>query len=420
MIELHGKYASALITIDDVEAECITQIKEFLDNPLYAGCIIVIMPDTHGGKGAVIGFTCTLTPMGICVNVVGVDIACGINCWKINTPNRLPDLDQIIRNAVPLGTSQHETAIVTMEKDYPWELASNDVWHFIFMYNKKFGTEYDTQIIDYNWYKNLAAKLVSRGQTLEDFLKRVDKSIGSLGGGNHFVEISKDKEDQHYLIIHSGSRNIGKRIADYYQKLAESQEHNKGFCKDLAYLKRQDAIDYFVAMMFMKHFASMNRNVMGENISRKANLNIRDKIETIHNFIDDRDFTIRKGAIRSYVGEQMIIPFNMRDGSWIVEGKSNKTWNNSAPHGAGRIMSRGEAKRTLNLKDYERQMNDAGIYSTSICQETLDEAPDTYKKASVIQEAIGDTADIIRELKPVYNLKSSEDHFFGRKKRVKS
>jgi len=419
MFELHGKYTSALITIDNLEPECITQIKDLLDHPMYAGCIIVIMPDAHSGKASMVGFTCTLTPTGICPNIVGVDIACGMNCWRINNPKSLPELDKVIRSVVPLGMNQQEFAVATMRETYPWDVATEDVWKFVFDYNKKFGTVYDAPIIDYEWYKKFAAKLVSKGQSLDDYLSRVDKSIGTLGSGNHFIEISKDDNDDHYLIIHSGSRNLGKRVAEYYQKLAESYDYNKGYNKDFAYLKGQDAIDYFVAMVFVKQFARMNRNIMGYLISSAANLNARDEIETIHNFIDVTDFIIRKGAIRSYTNELAIVPFNMRDGSLIVSGKSNKTWNKSAPHGAGRVMSRGEARRILNYEDYKKQMSDAGIYTTSVCKETIDEAPDTYKKASMIQDAIGDTATIVNKLVPVYNLKSTEDQFFGRKKKNK-
>ncbi len=417
MYELHGKYASALITIDDIEAECITQIKEFLDHPLYAGCIIVIMPDTHGGKGSVIGFTCSLSANGICVNVVGVDIACGLSCWEIDTVDLFEKVDQRIREFVPLGMNQHQTAVVSMKDNYPWEQANKDVWHFVFMYNKKFGTGYNAPEINYEWYCNLASKLVRKGQSLEDYLARVDKSIGTLGGGNHFIEIDVDWRGQQYLIVHSGSRNLGTRVAEYFQKIAESQEHNKGYNRDLAYLKGQDAIDYFVAMVFMKHFASMNRDTIGYLISRNCDLHIRNKIETIHNFVDDKDFIIRKGAIRSYVGEHAIIPFNMRDGSWIVEGKSNAVWNKSSPHGAGRLMSRTHAKRSLDYEEYVKQMKDANVFSTSICSETLDEAPNSYKDAAMIQAAIKDTATIIHQLKPVYNLKSSEEHSYGQKKK---
>ena len=162
-------------------------------------------------------------------------------------------------------------------------------------------------------------------------------------------------------------------------------------------------------MVFMREFATMNRELIGEIISHAGGFQIADSIETVHNFIDHRDFTIRKGAIRSYVGERMIVPFNMAVGSWICEGKSNAEWNNSAPHGAGRILSRGQAKRTLKLEDFQNQMKTAGVFSTSICAETLDEAPGSYKDAATIQNAIEPTARIIHVLKPVYNLKSAED-----------
>ena len=410
MFELVGKYAKAIVMIDDVEAECISQIMEFLNHSMYEGCTIRIMPDTHGGKGSVIGFTCTMNGKGVCANTIGVDISCGVNVWKI-TPNvtDFAALDVEIRKVLPLGPRGHERAVVTMKKDFDYSKVELDVYRFVKKYNEKFGTYFEAPVINYKYYLDLCNKLKFSGQAMDEFLGRVNKSCGSLGGGNHYIEIDIDENGQQYLTIHSGSRNFGKRVAEYFQKIAEGQSHNAIGNRDLAYLVGQDTIDYLVAMVFVHEFASMNRKIMGELIAKAGGFELSDPIETVHNFIDHRDFTIRKGAIRSYVGERMIIPFNMAVGSWICEGKSNAEWNNSGPHGAGRIMSRGQAKRTLKLEDFQNQMNEAGVFSTSICAETLDEAPGSYKDASTIQAAIEPTAKILHVLKPVYNLKSAED-----------
>jgi RNA-splicing ligase RtcB len=265
---------------------------------------------------------------------------------------------------------------------------------------------------------------------------QVNRSLGTLGGGNHFIEIGKDLNSEYWLTVHSGSRNFGLKIANYYQNLAAKQrEHdicNKmkkeiddiinsvtptmreaeiqkvrdkygvGSPKELSWL--DDADEYLEAMYLAQHYASFNRAVILSSICKECNLTSIESIESIHNYIDPADKIIRKGAIRSYKDEYMVIPFNMRDGILICKGKSNPTWNFSAPHGAGRVMSRSIAKRSINLDDFKAQMN--GIYSTSVCQGTLDEAPDAYKSAQIIEDAIGPTASIVNRIKPIYNLKA--------------
>ena len=421
MITLQGRYASANIMIDTIEPDCISQICEFLNHPLYEESKIVIQADTHGGKGSVIGFTSTLTDKGICPNVVGVDISCGMNYWPIESPDNFETFDSTVRSVVPLGMSVHKSGVATMEKDFPWKLANKDAMQFVQRFNKKFDTQYFAPIINYEWFQLFNDRISDAeksGKLYGSKLSRIDQSIGTLGGGNHFCEVDTDENGQQYLVIHSGSRNIGQRIATYYQKMAEGQDHNKSYNKDLAFLQKQDMIDYLVSTVVMRHFASLNRKTMGEQISKATGLKLGPMTETIHNFIDDEDFIIRKGSIRAYTGENMLIPFNMRDGSWICEGKSNPDFNYSAPHGAGRVMSRSQAKRALKLDEFQDTMK--GIFSTSICAETLDEAPAAYKDAATIQAAIGDTAKIIHKLKPVYNLKSSDESFFERKKKEKA
>jgi len=404
MIELKGRFGNAQVMIDTVEEDCISQIQGFLNHPLYCNPVR-IMPDTHGGKGSVIGFTMKLTH-GVCANVIGVDIGCGVNCWQIVDGQTLsfPDIDTAIRRRVPLGMTTHSKPIATIADDYDFGKAQKNASNFINAINKRsrdYDTKYPIPTIDYEWFLNLC----KTANVNED---QVNASLGTLGGGNHYVEIGvgKDTNQQvhHYLTVHSGSRNFGKRVADYYQKLAQGLTYNRGFDRDLAYLIDQNAMDYYMAMIFVQEFASMNRAVIGELIRIAGDLELGDCIESIHNYIDFRDMIIRKGAISSYVGEKMVIPFNMKDGMWICEGKSNPGWNFSAPHGAGRIMSRTQAKKTIVLEDFQKEME--GIFSTSVGPQTLDEAPGTYKPAELIQQAIGPTATILTKVRPVYNLKA--------------
>lgn len=415
MISLTGSYGRADIMIDVVEDECIQQIKTFLDHVIMTDTVAKIMPDTHGGAGSVIGFTAPLTSIGICSNIVGVDEGCGMHSWLIESDQPLvfEEIDKQIRQVVPLGTSRHQKPIATMENDFCFDSASKAVSDFVDAYNRKFETDFIPPVIDYVWWIKLCRRISAQGTDLE---KTADNQIGTLGGGNHFIEIGKNNDGGCRLTVHSGSRNIGKRCADYFQKIAQLQLYNPDSERDLAFLTGQDAMDYFVALNVMQQYAGMNREVIGDRISEATGLILEDEIESVHNFIDFRDMIIRKGAIRSYEGERMIIPFNMRDGMFVCEGRSNPDWNYSAPHGAGRVMSRTEARRTLKLEDYQKQMD--GIYSTSICADTLDEAPDTYKKMDLIANAIGPTAHIIDRFIPVYNLKSSDDgSSFGRKKK---
>jgi tRNA-splicing ligase RtcB (3'-phosphate/5'-hydroxy nucleic acid ligase) len=413
MITLQGKYGKSNIMIDTIEDECIAQIYGFLNHPIYTNPV-AIMPDTHAGKGSVIGFTMEMTK-GICPSVVGVDIGCGISCWQLAYREfNFEEIDKQIRAQIPLGPRNHNKPIATMYRDFNWWSAWMEAIKFIEQLNKDFDTDYEIRSnpINYDYYTGPAAlcdRIKNSHQKTEDYISSVDKSIGTLGGGNHYIEIGIDENDQHYLTIHSGSRNFGLRIANYFQKVATEQEHNKGYNKDLAYLKNGWSINYFKAMIIAQNFASMNRDLMSKIIAKECDFKLGEKIESVHNYIDFRDMIIRKGAIRSYTREKMVIPFNMKDGMWICEGKSNPDWNYSAPHGAGRIMSRSQAKRTLSLDVFQKEMDDAGVWSSGICAATLDEAPGSYKSAQIIQDAIEPTATILHKVKPIYNLKSSEE-----------
>jgi RNA-splicing ligase RtcB len=371
MFILKGKYNIAKVMLPDmsnIDEETTKQIYSFLNHPAFQGNPIVIMPDTHAGKGSVIGFTMPLNNYVI-PNIVGVDIGCGMNSYNFGKINvNFEKFDEYINNNIPSGYSVRNK-----------------------VYSK-----------DCNKFIDLLIKVnmdVDRGL----------KSIGSLGGGNHFIELGVDEEENIWLTIHSGSRNLGLRVAQYHQDIAKNLM-NKMFIgsayKDLEFLPMEDGgNDYLDDMKETQIYAQMNRDVMGDILQNYFNTDYLEKIVSVHNFIDFRDNIIRKGSIRSYEGEKMIIPFNMRDGLIIAEGKSNKEWNYSAPHGAGRILSRKKAKELLDLNTYIEEMKVRGIYTTSLNNNSLDEVAGAYKDTDLILEAIKPTANVLHYVKPVYNFK---------------
>ena len=401
MFEINGKYTNAKVMIDMVEPECISQIQAMTNHAAFTNSI-AIMPDTHAGKGSVIGFT---MPVGdkIVPNVVGVDIGCGmfsVNVGKIDIDHN--KVDSMIRDVVPFG------------KNVRNDIAKSRI-----------------SGIDNLEYSELYKRVgIDESYAL--------KSLGSLGGGNHFIEIGKDSNDNIWITVHTGSRNLGKKVCEYWQdkgfkrivpvvdvdqikskfpksewakQLKLAKDENKKYKKsDLDWIDGVDKEGYLYDMNLTQIYASVNRYIVMKEILKVFGIdrvyNNKDFIDTVHNFIDKRDNIIRKGAIRSYTGERMIIPFNMRDGILICEGKSNPEWNFSAPHGAGRLLSRSKAKEVLILEDYEKKMK--GVFSTSINKFTLDEAPEAYKDSKMIEEAIVPTARIIDRIIPIHNLKDSE------------
>jgi len=439
MFEINGKYTNAKIMIDDVEESCIGQVTKMVNHPVFTNPV-AIMPDCHTGKGSCIGFTMPMTDK-IIPAVVSVDIGCGMLAINIgqNFPMELADFDHKVRNAVPFGFSTHDRAVLDMKKDFPWREVQATAHNFSMAYNKKFGTNHYFDGYDMNWFE-------SKCKTIGADLGRIIKSIGTLGGGNHFIEVGKDDNGNHWIVIHTGSRNMGKCVCEYWQnqaskvikdgkneelrlrienirsqykgmeikkKIKEARvelglDNNGGNDKlsdELQWLEGDAAMGYLYDMIFAQKYAEVNRAYIAKAIMKVLGVEEIDRIETVHNFIDFRDFIIRKGAIRSYIGEPMIIPFNMRDGILVCEGKSNEEWNCSAPHGAGRLMSRAQAKKNLNLEDFESQMD--GIFSTSVVASTLDEAPGAYKDASVIENAIEPTACILLKIKPILNMKDN-------------
>lgn len=435
MIELKGKYnKDCKIFIDDVETEAIALVQGILDHEISEGVQIRIMPDTHVGKGIVIGFTMPMTAL-VNPNYIGVDIGCSVTSYKLNRRfdvTDLPRVDQLIRKAIPMGQDIHTSHTLNhwWVEDYLKTVTQN-VNHFQCEWNKRFSDHKEPINIDREYLSGLCKK-VKIGERV------FYNSVGSLGGGNHFIEIGESvKEGSHYLTLHSGSRNFGLKVCNYHankmkttkfvpqeyhdefqyitqntvptsdipQKLAELNELYQVGKKEYL-LQGDDMYEYLVDMVIAQTYAEFNHRVMAHSIF----VGLRDveaveMIHSMHNFIDTRDWIIRKGAIRAYRGEKMIIPFNMRDGLLICEGKSNADWNCSAPHGAGRILARNQAFKTLNMEEFENEMK--GIYSTSVCRSTLDESPMAYKDKDLIINAIQDTATVLDTVKPILNIKAN-------------
>jgi tRNA-splicing ligase RtcB (3'-phosphate/5'-hydroxy nucleic acid ligase) len=369
MIELQGKYNTAKVFTDNVESTAISQIINLLNQPFVNGANIRIMPDVHAGAGCVIGFTADLQDMVI-PNLVGVDIGCGVLVVDITNLNiDIPELDNYIHNNIPAGFSIHNSVVSNVINKYK---------------------DFENMLCFDKLYKN----------------ERFGLAIGTLGGGNHYIEVDRsDKTGKTYLVIHTGSRNMGKQVADYYQKIA-IEKHGSDHPKDLCFVTDDDMQDYLYDMSICQKYAIINRNTIANLILKNFGTKV-DKLNnftTIHNYINFEDNIMRKGAVSAQKDEILIIPMNMRDGSLICVGKGNADWNFSAPHGAGRIMSRGEAKRSINLDDYKESME--GIYTTCVNQGTLDESPMAYKPIEEIIANIGDTVEIVDIVKPIYNFKA--------------
>ena len=377
------------------------QLNIIRNSEAYREQDIAIMPDAHAGKGAVVGFSSTYDDK-IVPCTVGVDIACRVSLFRIDGEIDLDILDRVIHNYIPSGNSIRQTEV--------------------------FGSQYFP-------YEKLRC-----WDGIRDGEERYRKSMGTLGGGNHYIAVEGNDENK-YLAIHCGSRNLGLRVANYYQDKAIAardarkkeiydryeqmiaEKREKGYfdaiqqlieirkteiaaepIDDLCYIEGQDMDDYLHDMDMLRQWSYLNHVTISQVIAQNCGWDYSAEISSIHNYVDTEHKIIRKGAISAYEGELGIIPLNMRDGSLIIEGKGNKNWNCSLPHGAGRILSRSEARRTLDLADYEKSME--GIYTTSVCSSTIDEAPDAYKPAELIEQAIGDNAEIIEHIYPIYNFKA--------------
>lgn len=404
-MELQGKYNTAKVFTDNIEDGARDQIIELLNQDFIKGSKVRIMPDVHQGVGCVIGFTADMGDKVI-PNIVGVDLGCGMLTVELGDIDiDLPRLDKIINNKIPSGKNVHN------ERKYKFD-----------------------KLAELYCYRDLKDT------------KRIERSIGTLGGGNHFCEVGVDSKNNKYLVIHSGSRNLGKQVAEIYQKLAvdlcsgkeeffikrdniiakykaegrrkeiqkvlkelekEYKDLEPKYPKALCYLTGEYREKYLHDMKICQEYASLNREVMADIILNSLlgkGLSEFPYFETIHNYINFKDNIIRKGAISAYEGEKILIPINMRDGSILAVGKGNPEWNYSAPHGAGRLMSRNVAKDLFTLEEFKKSME--GIFSTSIHQGTLDESPFAYKPIEEIMNNIGETAQILDIIKPIYNFKA--------------
>ena len=396
---IKGKYNNAKVFTDLIEDSSIEQLKTICDMEIFKDNQIRIMPDVHSGKGCTIGTTMTIKDK-IIPNLVGVDIGCGMDVVQIKEKSiDFKMLDDLIHKEIPSGRN-----------------CRNNI--------HTYADEIDLT--------NLRCK-----EHID--INRALYSIGSLGGGNHFIEVDKDDEGNIYIVIHSGSRHLGKEVAEYYQKLAyetlikenkekvdkiietykregkqslisnaivKAKKEIKNITLDMAYLVGKNFDNYIHDMKIVQKFAVLNRKAMIDVIIKGMNLNVVDAFTCIHNYIDTDSMIMRKGAVSAKAGEKILIPINMRDGSLICLGKGNEDWNCSAPHGAGRVLSRMKAKETLTMKEFKKEME--GIYSTSINASTLDESPMAYKSIDDIVKYISPTVDIVKHIKPIYNFKASE------------
>lgn len=364
---IKGKYNHAKVFVKEIEDGAREQIETMLDQPFVKGATVRVMPDVHAGAGSTIGTTMTVHDK-VVPNLVGVDIGCGMLTTKIKAGDLdFEELDKLIRAKIPAGF-----AIRNKAHDY-------------------------IDLVDL-----ASLKIRRRGKNDKKLdLNRADKSIGTLGGGNHFIEVNEDEHGDLYLVIHTGSRNIGNQVATLYQK--EAMDLTPDQPKALAFLYGKALDDYLHDMDIMQAYAVYNRLAIRDVILQGMGWEVEEDFSTIHNYIDLDHMILRKGAVSARKGEKILIPLNMRDGSLIAIGKGNKDWNQSAPHGAGRILSRTEARKSLSLRDFKEAME--GIYTTSVHKRTLDEAPDAYKDKSIVIDNIDDTADIIHHIKPLYNFK---------------
>ena len=373
-IEIQGKYTSAKIFSYEEDKEVINQTLDICNHHIFEGATVRIMPDCHKGKGCTIGFTSTMPKSGeIIPNIIGVDQSCGMLAIKIKecrTTREYYKLDKVIRTNIPGGTGGKRKNI------HPYVE----------------NTELKENIIK-----------ACKDFTREDYNSELQK-IGTLGAGNHFISLEKG-ESGLYLIIHSGSRNFGNKLAIILQEKAIATNcYKDGYFKQLSYLAGQDAQDYLFWAKVCYEYASLSRKIMAKEILDNMNWDSEEEFETVHNYIGE-DMIIRKGAISCIKDEKVLIPINMAYGSFIAIGKGNEDWNNSGPHGAGRVLSRAQAKETLSMSAYKKSMK--GVHSTCITTGTLDEAPMAYKNGDEIKRLITPTAEILDHLRPVYNFKAS-------------
>lgn len=401
MLEIRGEYNTAKVFTDVVDEASIAQVIQLCNQAFTQGSRIRLMPDIHAGAGCTVGTTMTITDK-VVPNLVGVDIGCGMETIRLReTHIELQKLDKLIRARIPSGFAIRERVHHYQEQIDLRELAC---------------------------YAHINAP-------------RAEKSLGTLGGGNHFIELDRDDDGRYYLVIHSGSRHLGLEVAEYYQgegykqlngcsaaderaliaslkaqgrdrEIQKALKALKGtkrtsIPKPLAYVSGELFDQYIHDMRIVQTFARLNRQAMADEIVKGMGLHAEDSFTTIHNYIDTDAMILRKGAVSAKAGERLLIPINMRDGSLLCVGKGNADWNMSAPHGAGRLMSRAQAKQSFTVSEYKRQME--GIYTTSVNKATLDECPMAYKRMEDILDNIGETVTVEQVIRPVYSFKAGEE-----------
>ena len=401
MVKIEGLYNTAFCYTPVLEDAARAQIQSVCDQKEFAGCKIRVMPDVHAGKGCTIGTTMTIRDK-IVPGMVGVDIGCGMETVELSEREiDFERMDALIRKEIPYGREvRDEIHALNAELDLSQLCCADQV-----------------------------------------NLNRAMRSIGSLGGGNHFIEVDRAEDGRLFLVVHSGSRHLGTEVANFYQDegrralwggahyqikatinqmKAEGREKEiqkalkklknlkqTSIPKALAYVSGELFEQYIHDMKIVQHFAMLNRQAMMDEIIKGMKLHVEEQFTTIHNYIDTENMILRKGAVSAQAGEQLLIPINMRDGSLLCVGRGNEDWNCSAPHGAGRLMSRADAKQTFTVSEFKKQM--AEVYTTSVSKATLDECPMAYKGMQDILDNIGPTADVVKVIRPIYNFKAGDE-----------
>ena len=401
MIEIQGKYNSAKIFTEVVDDASLAQVRLLCDQSFTAGSRIRLMPDIHAGAGCTIGTTMTITDR-VVPNLVGVDIGCGMETVRLReTRLELQKLDKLIQAQIPSG--------------------------------------FDIRATPHPYLEQIDLSSLCCARHVD--LRRAERSIGTLGGGNHFIEVDQDEEGALYLVVHSGSRHLGVEVAKYYQEagykalsspdkadvdalIARLKEEGReqdiqqelsrlkasastDIPRALAYVSGELFTQYIHDMKLVQQFAALNRQAMVREIVRGMKLHIEEQFTTIHNYIDTDQMILRKGAVSAAAGERLLIPINMRDGSLLCRGKGNPDWNFSAPHGAGRLMSRAQARQSFTVSAFKKEMAD--VYTTTVGKATLDECPMAYKDMKDILDNIGPTAEVEKIIRPIYNFKAGEE-----------
>ena len=379
-ILVKGICNEALVYAKAIEQGCEDQLLSYLNQEIFADTKVRIMPDMHPGKGSIVGFTATCNEYAVPA-IIGVDIGCGICAYKLGK-GKLPfdKLDNFIHKHIPAGIEVRECLEERVEKVYAL-------------------TNVGLSFTDFK------AAIREVCQKQEQNIQRVFASLGTLGGGNHFIEIDVDEEHNRWLVIHSGSRNFGLRIAEYHNAVAISKTQGE---MPIKYLSNEDAQSYYRDMRIAQRYAELNRMLMAMIIIEdffKEDFESIEKIETVHNYIDFKERIVRKGAVSAQKGERLIIPFSMSEGAVIGNGLGNADWNYSAPHGAGRKLTRSQAKG-LSLDEYRKRMK--GVWSSTVSKKTLDESPMVYKRSKDILDFIDETMTITHRLTPLYNFKAEE------------